>query len=146
MPIIEIVEAGQVVNRIVGSEEHAEWCFPGAWRLAALQPVSGVSESAIHEVPRWAGRLALKRHVLEQGALVLLEPDDARPAVNLLARVLAWRDMIPAGELLDRVDAVLNDAKDWLRDSETVAAVAAVLDLTAEQVDTLFAWAAAQRA
>lgn len=146
MPIIEIVEAGQVVNRIVGSEEHAERCFPGAWRLAALQPVSGVSESGIHEVPRWAGRLALKRHVLEQDGLVLLAPADARPSDNLLARVLAWRDALQPGEMLDRVDAVLNDAKDWLRDSETVAAVAAVLGLTAEQVDALFVWAAAQRA
>ena len=53
---------------------------------------------------------------------------------------------VQPGEMLDRVDAVLNDAKDWLRDSETVAAVAAVLGLTAEQVDALFAWAAAQRA
>ncbi|MBN9322711.1 MAG: hypothetical protein J0H24_11910 [Delftia acidovorans] len=44
------------------------------------------------------------------------------------------------------MDAVLDDAKDWLRDSETVAAVAAVLGLTAEQVDALFVWAAAQRA
>lgn len=108
-------------------------------------------EMAPQEVPRWAGRLALKRHVLEQGVLeqgvlVLLGPDDARPEGNLLARVLGWRDTLPAGELLDRVDAVLNDAKDWLRDSETVAAVAAVLGLTGAQVDALFAWAAAQRA
>lgn len=103
-------------------------------------------DDATQEVPRWAGRLALKRHVLEQGALVLLGPDEARPTDNLLARVLGWRDTLPVGELLDRVDAVLNDAKDWLRDSETVAAVAQVLGLTAEQVDALFVWAAAQRA
>ncbi|WP_228676765.1 hypothetical protein [Delftia sp. Cs1-4] len=97
-------------------------------------------------MPRWAGRLALKRHVLEQGALVLQGPDDVRPTDNLLAHVLEWRDGLPAAEQLDRVGAVLNDAKDWLRDSETVAAVAAVLGLTAEQVDALFVWAAAQRA
>lgn len=103
-------------------------------------------DAEVLEVARWAGRLALKRHVLEQGGLALLGPDDARPADNLLARVLAWRDTLPAGEQLDRVDAVLNDAKDWLRDSETVAAVAQVLGLTAEQVDALFVWAAAQRA
>ncbi|MDR3015119.1 MAG: hypothetical protein LBV56_06740 [Delftia acidovorans] len=97
-------------------------------------------------MPRWAGRLALKRHVLEEGALVLLSAAEDRPTDNLLARVLTWRDGLQPGELLDRVDAVLNDAKDWLRDSETVAAVAQVLGLTAEQVDALFAWAAAQRA
>ncbi|QQB53712.1 hypothetical protein I6H54_15390 [Delftia acidovorans] len=98
------------------------------------------------EVPRWAGRLALKRHVLNGGALVLLASTDDRPADNLLARVLVWRGALAPGELADRVDAVLNDAKDWLRDSETVAAVAAVLGLTGAQVDALFAWAAAQRA
>jgi hypothetical protein len=146
MPIIEILESGHVVNRIVASEEHAEQYFPGAWRLAVGQPVADIADSTVQEVSRWAGRLALKRHVLEQGSLVLLTPDDASPEGNLLARVLAWRDALQPGEMLDRVDAVLNDAKDWLRDSETVAAVAAVLGLTAEQVDTLFAWAAAQRA
>lgn len=146
MPIIEILESGHVVNRIVASEEHAEQCFPGAWRLAVVQPVADIADSTVQEVSRWAGRLALKRHVLEQGALVLLAPDDARPEDNLLARVLEWRDALQPGEMLDRVDAVLNDAKDWLRDSETVAAVAQVLGLTAEQVDALFVWAAAQRA
>lgn len=146
MPVIEIVDgAGIAVDRILATIEIAEQLHPGAWRLApelAPDDVAGPT----HEVPRWAGRLALKRHVLEQGALVLLAPDDARPEDNLLARVLAWRDTLQPGEMLDRVDAVLNDAKDWLRDSETVAAVAAVLGLTAEQVDALFAWAAAQRA
>ena len=146
MPVIEIVDgAGIAVDRILATIEIAEQLHPGAWRLA---PEPGPEDVAgpTHEVPRWAGRLALKRHVLEQGTLVLLAPDDARPEDNLLARVLAWRDTLQPGEMLDRVDAVLNDAKDWLRDSETVAAVAAVLGLTAEQVDTLFAWAAAQRA
>lgn len=113
-------------------------------RHGPLAPIT--QHSVPSEVSRWAGRLALKRHVLEQGALVLLAPDDASPEGNLLARVLAWRDALQPGEMLDRVDAVLNDAKDWLRDSETVAAVAQVLGLTAEQVDALFAWAAAQRA
>lgn len=112
------------------------------WPDASLGTVDTVPQ----EVPRWAGRLALKRHVLEQGDLVLLGPDDASPEGNLLARVLAWRDALQPGEMLDRVDAVLNDAKDWLRDSETVAAVAQVLGLTPEQVDALFVWAAAQRA
>lgn len=146
MPVIEIVDgAGIAVDRILATPEIAEQLHPGAWRLAP-EPAPEDVAGPTHEVPRWAGRLALKRHVLEQDALVLLAPDDACPEDNLLARVLAWRDTLQPGEMLDRVDAVLNDAKDWLRDSETVAAVAAVLGLTAEQVDTLFAWAAAQRA
>ncbi|WP_278536170.1 hypothetical protein [Delftia acidovorans] len=126
----------EMITETIGGLEITRW--PDA-------PMAN-ADSGLHEVPRWAGRLALKRHVLEQGALVLLAPDDARPEDNLLARVLAWRDTLQPGEMLDRVDAVLNDAKDWLRDSETVAAVAQVLGLTAEQVDALFAWAAAQRA
>lgn len=119
-----------------------------AWLAAGGVPLPAdpVPVPVPPEVPRWAGRLALKRHVLDAGALVLLNAAEDRPADNLLARVLVWRDGLQPGELLDRVDAVLNDAKDWLRDSETVAAVAQVLGLTAEQVDALFVWAAAQRA
>ncbi|MBF5006831.1 hypothetical protein [Diaphorobacter caeni] len=98
------------------------------------------------EVPRWAGRLALKRHVLESGLLRLLETDEAQPDDNLLALTLAWRAALPQGELADRVDAALDDAKDWLRDSETVTTVGSVLGLTSEQVDELFRWAAQQRA
>ncbi|SOE37541.1 hypothetical protein SAMN05216519_3590 [Delftia acidovorans] len=124
-----------MVEEVAGSVTVLRW--PGVPQEIPTSP---------HEVPRWAGRLALKRHVLEQGSLVLQGPDDVRPTDNLLARVLEWRDGLSAGEQLDRVDAVLNDAKDWLRDSETVAAVAAVLGLTAAQVDALFVWAAAQRA
>lgn len=98
------------------------------------------------EVPRWAGRLALKRHVIELGVLRLLDPDDARPDDNLLAQALAWRASLAPGELADRVDAALDDAKDWLRDSDTVATVGLVLGLAADQVDELFRWAAQQRA
>lgn len=122
--------------------EYRAWLAAGGVPL----PADPVPVPVPPEVPRWAGRLALKRHVLDAGALVLLNAAEDRPADNLLARVLVWRDGLQPGELLDRVDAVLNDAKDWLRDSETVAAVAAVLGLTSEQVDALFVWAGAQRA
>ena len=98
------------------------------------------------EVPRWAGRLALKRHVFEGGALRLLDAEDAVPDGNLLALVLAWRASLLPGELSDRVDAALDDAKDWARDSETVIAVGDVLGLTSQHVDDLFRWAAQQRA
>lgn len=96
------------------------------------------------EVPRWAGRLALKRHVLEGDELVLLLPDEASED-NLLGQVLAWRATLAPGELAERVDAVLDDAKDWLRASEMVTNIAAVLGLSNEHVDQLFAWAREQR-
>lgn len=95
------------------------------------------------EVPRWAGRLALKRHVLRAGELVLLEPSETS-SDNMLALVLLWRDSLLHGELRDRVDAALDDAKDWLRDSDTVATLAAVLGLTDDKVDALFIWAGRQ--
>lgn len=95
------------------------------------------------EVPRWAGRLALKRHALNGGALVLLAPDETRPD-NFLARASEWRETLPPGELADRVDAALDDAKDWLRGSTTVATLADILGLNGAQVDALFVWAGGQ--
>lgn len=115
-------------------------------QMQTAEQLAAAADPVPAEVPRWAGRLALKRHVLESGALVLLTPDEARPDDNLLALTLAWRMSLAPGELADRVDAALDDAKDWLRDSETVAAVGAVLGLSVEQVDELFRWAAQQRA
>lgn len=139
---IPLVDPGPALPPNPDAIEYRAWLAAGGVPL----PADPVPLPVPPEVPRWAGRLALKRHVLDAGALVLLNAAEDRPADNLLARVLLWRDGLQPGELLDRVDAVLNDAKDWLRDSETVAAVAQVLGLTGAQVDALFVWAAAQRA
>lgn len=139
---IPLVDPGPALPPNPDAIEYRAWLAAGGVPL----PADPVPLPVPPEVPRWAGRLALKRHVLDAGALVLLNAAEDRPADNLLARVLLWRDGLQPGELLDRVDAVLNDAKDWLRDSETVAAVAQVLGLTGSQVDALFVWAAAQRA
>ncbi|UCV00304.1 hypothetical protein [Acidovorax radicis] len=38
MPNIEILDAGKVVNTIVATPDMAEQFYPGAWRIAALQP------------------------------------------------------------------------------------------------------------
>lgn len=96
------------------------------------------------EVPRWAGLLALKRHVLEGDDLVLLAAEDARPQDNLLAGVFAYRASLQPGELADRLDAALNDAKDWRFDSPTVSYVAQIFPLSAKQLAELFRWASAQ--
>jgi hypothetical protein len=55
--------------------------------------------------------------------------------------MLAWRATLSPGEFADRVDAVLDDAKDWLSKSETLAVLAGMLGLSNEHVDQLFVWA-----
>lgn len=127
---IPLVDPGPALPPNPDAIEYRAWLAAGGVPL----PADPVPLPVPPEVPRWAGRLALKRHVLDAGALVLLNAAEDRPADNLLARVLLWRDGLQPGELLDRVDAVLNDAKDWLRDSETVAAVAQVLGLDRKSV------------
>lgn len=96
------------------------------------------------EVPRWAGRLALKRHVLEGGDLRLLGPDESS-ASNLLQLVYAWRATLQGGELADRVDEALDSAKDWVRHSDTLQVIGQVLNLGDAQIDQLFIWAGKQR-
>lgn len=96
------------------------------------------------EVPRWAGLLALKRHVLEGDELVLLAANDARPDDNLLALVTTYRASLQPGELADRLDAALNDAKDWRIESPTVGYVAQILPLSTEHLAELFRWAGNQ--
>jgi hypothetical protein len=40
---IEILIGGNVINTILASEQFAEQAYPGAWRLAAVQPVVPVA-------------------------------------------------------------------------------------------------------
>lgn len=38
MPIIEILQSGEVLHTIIATEAFAEAHYPGAWQLAAVQP------------------------------------------------------------------------------------------------------------
>jgi hypothetical protein len=96
-----------------------------------------------HEVPRWAGLLALKRHAIEGGDLAMLPAEDAGDS-SLSGAVFAYRATMEPGEARDRLDVALNDAKDWMRESPTVLGMCQVLGLDAEQADALFRWAKAQ--
>ena len=43
MKSIEILSGGNVINTILASEQFAQEAYPGAWRLAAVQPVAAVA-------------------------------------------------------------------------------------------------------
>lgn len=150
MQKIQIIDTGEVLPQHAFFDTHPTVAFPlpltddvlaefGA-RLVAPDP-QPMQEP--QEVPRWAGILALKRHKLVAGVLALMEPDDAG-AGSLHALVIAYRESLPSGEAADRLDAALNDAKDWLRISPTVLQMSALLQLSEAQTDTLFIWAGAQ--
>lgn len=115
-----------------------------AWLAAGgvPSPADMVQQQVPQEVPRWAGKLALKRHALQNGEVVLLPPDAV--AGSLLDSVHTWWGTLGLGEAYDRVEAAMSDAKDWRRDSPTVATIASVLGLTESQIDGLFVWAGAQ--
>lgn len=123
---------------------HQSWVVRDMTAAEVAAYLQSIKPPVPTEVPRWAGRLALKRHVLQGGALMLLGPAETR-ADNLLARTLAWRATLAPGELADRVDAALDDAKDWVLASETVSTIAGILGLSAAQVRQLFMWAGEQR-
>ena len=144
--------AGAIYEPLPNAQEgHQRVWNGGSWQqmddddLQLPGPQEPVVEPPkVWEVPRWAGKLALMRHVLVDGQLLVLTETESRPEDNLLARVLTYRATLPAGELVDRIDVALNDAKDWLRNSPTVGLIAEIMPLSAEQLDELFTWAAAQ--
>jgi hypothetical protein len=45
---IEILSGGNVVNTILASEQFAQEAYPGAWRLAAVQPVAVTAPEVRH--------------------------------------------------------------------------------------------------
>ena len=148
-----IIESGAIVNVVEASAEYAAsqgWIENQGWaigwvRAGAVFVAPQASDAGLvpAEVPRWAGVLALKRHCLLGGQLLVLAADD-NGSSSLYAAVLANREMMPAGEARDRLDVALDDAKDWLRMSPTVQSMCSVLSLTSNQADALFIWADAQ--
>lgn len=150
MQKIKIIETGDVISLSEFFDLNPTTQFPQPPTNDALQPYGAVlvepeskPAGAPQEVPRWAGVLALKRHAIHDGDLVLLEPSDAGDS-SLYSAVLAIRSDIPAGEARDRLDVALNDAKDWLRNSPTVVDMCNSLGLTSDDADALFTWAHGQ--
>lgn len=150
MQFIEIIKIGERLTQHDFFNLHPRVQFPQPLADVDLERVGArlVPETpgpapVPNEVPRWAGVLALKRHALVGGELVLLDPSDAGDA-SLYSTVLAYRAVMPAGEARDRLDVALNDAKDWLRASPTVLSMCQALVLNHSQADALFVWAEAQ--
>ena len=116
------------------------WLAAGGQPLPWQEPPPAVPQ----EIPRWAGVLALKLHALIDGQL---QPLEAAPAgtESLYGQVQQYRAQVSDVIEAARIDAALIDAKDWVRSSPTLAALAALLGLSQPDVDVLFTWAAAQQ-
>lgn len=99
-----------------------------------------------HEVPRYCGLLALKRHCIEEGALQELGAEESWEDGSLYSAVLAFRNALPAGAVRDKLDVALNDVLHWTLLSPTVADLCAVIGLSTTQRDALFRWAKAHEA
>ena len=104
-------------NRIVADQAFIDAHFPGAELLPEPAPVqtSGVPQS----VSRAQGKLALIGAGLWPAALAFVD-GITDPAQKAYAEV------------------ALNDTQEWRRDSPFLASAAAALDLSEEQLDTLF--------
>lgn len=149
-----IEENGAIANIVEASAEYAAsqgWIPNQGWGIgwvrsgdAFVSPEAQAPEAPVPaEVPRWAGLLSIKRHALQSGELQFLPADDPGED-SLHVAVQSLRASMPAGEARDRLDVALNDAKDWMLRSPTVATICTALTLRDDQRDALFVWAHAQ--
>lgn len=120
---IEILRDGEVVNVILADEEFAEAMYPGAWRVAAVQP-----EPPAPPVPQAC--------TAAQGERALF---DLRGITD--ADALAAIDQIPDADNRYRARSAYQRATEWRRDSETTQMLAAILGLTESDLDDLFTYA-----
>lgn len=123
--------------------EYALW-QAGRWSITNTAPVNTVLAEVPAEVPRWAGLLAIKRHAVIEGDLVLLDPFD-EGSTSIFTVVSAFRASMLGGEARDRLDVALDHAKDWTRASPTVVSIAEVAGLSTVHLDELFRWADQQK-
>lgn len=126
MPVIEILQSGQVVNRVLADLAWAEEHHPGSWRMApGVESPVPVDPSPIPQTITRA-----------QGKAALIQ-------AGLWPQVLAFMAGIedPNDKLLAEV--ALNDTVNWERSSPFLARVAAELGLSQQQLDELFIAAAA---
>ena len=102
-------------NRIVADQAFIDAHFPGAELLPEPEPVQVIPQS----VSRAQGKLALIQAGLWPAAIAFVD-GITDPAQKAYAEV------------------ALNDTQEWRRDSPFLASAAAALDLSEEQLDTLF--------
>ena len=106
---------GEIVNTVVADQAFIDAHFPGAELLPEPVPVQVVPQS----VSRAQGKLALIGAGLWPAAIAFVE-GITDPAQKAYAEV------------------ALHDTQEWRRDSPFLASAAAALDLSEEQLDTLF--------
>ena len=106
---------GEIVNTVVADQAFIDAHFPGAELLPEPVPVQVVPQS----VSRVQGKLALIGAGLWPAAIAFVE-GITDPAQKAYAEV------------------ALHDTQEWRRDSPFLASAAAALDLSEEQLDTLF--------
>ena len=106
-------------NRIVADEAFIDAHFPGAELLPEPEPVPVQTSGVPQSVSRAQGKLALIQAGLWPAAIAFVD-GITDPAQKAYAEV------------------ALNDTQEWRRDSPFLASAAAALDLSEEQLDTLF--------
>lgn len=98
------------------------------------------------EVPRYCGRMALKRHRLVEGELQELVADEGDVPDSLLSQLLDYRNTMTPSKERDDLDAGLNDVIHYVITSPLVEAMRLILGLRVDQVHALFRWAKAYEA
>ena len=106
-------------NRIVADQAFIDAHFPGAELLPEPEPVPVQTSGVPQSVSRAQGKLALIQAGLWPAAIAFVD-GITDPAQKAYAEV------------------ALNDTQEWRRDSPFLASAAAALDLSEEQLDTLF--------
>lgn len=126
MQRIEVLDGnGAVINTIRASAELAEQLYPGQWRLAAQQdePVPAAGPQECTPAQGLIALYALKG--IEEAAVHAAIAGIADPVARYTAQIAFAR------------------ATTWRRASETMQQLAALLGLSAEDLDALFAFAVA---
>lgn len=122
---IEIMDGGNVVNTIVATEEFAEAQYPGAWRIADEQEV--VIQAPLASVVCSPAQGLVALFAVKQ----ITEAEVNAAIAGITDPVLRYTTQIAFAR-----------ATEWRRDSAAMQQLAALLALTEQDLDDLFAFAA----
>ena len=106
-------------NTVVADQAFIDACFPGAEPVPEPEPAPVQASGVPQSVSRAQGKLALIGAGLWPAAIAFVD-GITDPAQKAYAEV------------------ALNDTQEWRRDSPFLASASAALDLSEEQLDTLF--------